>query len=397
MKDIKRIELNDNHVKLRIIILIALIPIAIAGFSIFFINLFSKKSGFEEINVSSSTADPVSDDELTFYYNLGKSGNSPTDDFKKVTESYSRHLDYAYKSLNKYKEVDEYKNLYYLNRHPNETMKVSTLLYDSLKKVYDTDPKILYLGPITTLYENYIKNGNDGSNPTNPSVKQYIDSIVNYIKSDISIDFLNDYNIKLNVSDNYLNILDELSVNDILDFSYLRNAFILDYVSTQLISDGFKYGNIQSYDGYYINLDDTYNYKYDVYDIIDRKLISTCYVDFMGKYNIVNYRNFAINNMDYSRFRIVDDKLTSLYINPNDGKNYESIKNLTSYSKTKSLVDIVLETKDIYINNNFNENNISIESIWLKDRSINYNDKNLTLNNIYSKNDVSYKVNSKEL
>jgi hypothetical protein len=251
--------------------------------------------------------------------------------------------------------------------------------------------------PITTLYENYIQNGNDGSNPTNPSVKQYIDSIVNYIKSDISIDFLNDYNIKLNVSDNYLNILDELSVNDILDFSYLRNAFILDYVSTQLISDGFKYGNIQSYDGYYINLDDTYNYKYDVYDIIDKKLISTCYVDFMGKYNIVNYRNFAINNMDYNRFRLEDDKLTSLYINPNDGKNYESIKNLTSYSKTKSLVDIVLETKDIYINNNFNENNISIESIWLKDRSINYNDKNLTLNNIYSKNDVSYKVNSKEL
>ena len=397
MKDVKRIEVDDKHVKLRIIILITLIAVAIAGFSIFFINLFSKRSGFEEIKVLSSIADPVSDDELSFYYDLGKSGNSPTDDYKKVTESYSTHLDYAYKSLNKYKEVDEYKNLYYLNRHPNETIKVSTFLYDSLKKIYDVEPQILYLGPITTLYENYIQNGYYASNPTNPYVKQYIDSIVNYIKTDISIDFLNDYNIKINVNDNYLNLLNELSINDILDFSYFRNAFILDYVSMKLISDGFKYGNIQSYDGYYINLDDTYNFKYDVFDILDKKIISACNVDFKGKYNIVNYRNYAINNMDYSRFRLEDDKLTSLYINPNDGINYESIKYLTSYSKTKSLVDIVLETKDIYINNEFNENNINIESIWLKDRSINYNDKNLTLINIYSKNDVNYEVNSKEL
>ena len=127
----------------------------------------------------------------------------------------------------------------------------------------------------------------------------------------------------------------------------------------KLISDGFKYGNIQSYDGYYINLDDTYNFKYDVFDILDKKIISTCNVDFKGKYNIINYRNYAINNMDYSRFRLEDDKLTSLYINPNDGINYESIKYLTSYSKTKSLVDIVLETKYIYINNEFNENNIN--------------------------------------
>ena len=189
MKDVKRIEVDDKHLKLRIIILIALIAAAIAGFSIFFINLFSKRSGFEEIKVLSSIADPVSDDELSFYYDLGKSGNSPTDDYKKVTESYSTHLDYAYKSLNKYKEVDEYKNLYYLNRHPNETIKVSTFLYDSLKKIYDVEPQILYLGPITTLYENYIQNGYYASNPTNPYVKQYIDSIINYIKNKIAFSY----------------------------------------------------------------------------------------------------------------------------------------------------------------------------------------------------------------
>lgn len=383
MREVKRIELNDKHIKLRIIILIALILSAIVAFSFFFINLFSKKSGLETIHVSSSYGDTICDNDYVFNYYLGKGENSPTEDYKIVVESYSKHLNYAYKSLSKYDEYADYNNLYYLNRHPNEKIKVSSFLYDSLKKIYDYDQYLLYLGPINSFYDTYNRSGNDGSNPKSESVKNIINEIINYYKNDVSIDFYDDFNIKLNVSNNYLNKLNELSIVDIIDFSYFKNAFILDYISLKLKQDNLTYGYISSNDGYYVNLDDTFDYKYFVFDNINGKLRSICNTVLKGNYNIVNYSNLT--------------KLLSLYINPDDGMNYDSVKSLTSYSKTLSLVDIVLQTNDIYIKNVFKEDNIKINSIWLIDKTVYYNDSDLSIYDIYQTDDVKYNVERRDL
>ena len=180
-----------------------------------------------------------------------------------------------------------------------------------------------------------------------------------------------------------MNKLNELSIVDIIDFSYFKNAFILDYMSLKLKQDNLTYGYISSNDGYYVNLDDTFDYKYFVFDNINGKLRSICNTVLKGKYNIVNYSNLT--------------KLLSVYINPNDGMNYDSVKSLSSYSKTKSLVDIVLETKDAYINNEFKEDNIKLKSIWMIDKTIYYNDNDININDIYQVDDVKYNVERRDL
>ena len=154
-------------------------------------------------------------------------------------------------------------------------------------------------------------------------------------------------------------------------------------MSLKLKQDNLTYGYISSNDGYYVNLDDTFDNKYFVFDNINGKLRSICNTVLKGNYNIVNYSNLT--------------KSLSLYINPDDGMNYDSVKSLTSYSKTLSLVDIVLQTNDIYINNEFKEDNIKINSIWLIDKTVYYNDSDLSIYDIYQTDDVKYNVERRDL
>ena len=66
---------------------------------------------------------------------------------------------------------------------------------------------------------------------------------------------LGDNKVCLNVSDEYLAFLQENGVDSLIDFGWLKNAFVVDYLAEVMIARGYTLGAITSYDGYTRNFD----------------------------------------------------------------------------------------------------------------------------------------------
>ena len=61
----------------------------------------------------------------------------------------------------------------------------------------------------------------------------------------------------MSVSDDYLAFAEKNFISDFIDFSWMKNAFITDYVADVMIDNGYTLGSLTSYDGFTRNLDQT--------------------------------------------------------------------------------------------------------------------------------------------
>ena len=268
LKPVEKIELNEKNIKIRIILFILSFCVIIASVVGMIIGLNKKDSGWSEIN-----ANPMSEyscaDDFVFYYNLGLNELDSKTEEKLISAEYTKAIEYSYKLLNKYKEYQDIKNLYYINNHPNEEIEVDEYLYDSLKMV-SSSSYLIYTSPIVDMYEALFSAPTDlDASKLNPKINENLKElylkICSFIndKEKIELRFLGNNKIYLYVSDEYDSFLKENEIVGYIDFSFFKNAVIIDYVAKQLSSQNYTYGYISSYDGYSINLNDSGNYPFE--------------------------------------------------------------------------------------------------------------------------------------
>lgn len=73
----------------------------------------------------------------------------------------------------------------------------------------------------------------------------------------MNVELLGGNQVKLSVSDDYLAFAEKNFISDFIDFSWMKNAFITDYVADVMIDNGYTLGSLTSYDGFTRNLDQT--------------------------------------------------------------------------------------------------------------------------------------------
>lgn len=186
--------------------------------------------------------------------------------------------------------------------------------------------------------------------------------------------------IKLIISEGYLNFAKENEIINFIDFAWLKNAFIIDYVAEGLIKAGYTNGTISTYDGYFKNLDNTSTYNY-IINVIDNKSNDNPKV--IGKYvtrdcvNVVQFRSFMYYSSDINnRFcEMNDDTYRHLYIDNEDGLCKSSVDSLTCYSTNLACAEIALSSMDMFISDAFVERKMNeIDFIWVDDTTIYYTD-----------------------
>lgn len=400
-KPVTKVELDDKHIKLRIILIVAFVIIAGVFIGIAISRYFGTKAGWTTIEVTYDENNNGGD--FVFQYELGTKNISPTSEKNQVSKIYTESLIKIYQLLDETTEYQTLKNVYYINNHINEEIEIDSVLYDSFKNLNNT--RYIYQSLIFNQYSNMFYADSDSNAIKfdaykNEEMKIYFESVLYYTNDEhhINLELLGNNKVKLNVSVEYQAFMKELEENTFISFEFIKNASIIDYVSDILIKNNFTTGNISSYDGYTRNLD-TRNIEYnmnvrDKGDIVYNAFSYT----YNGPTSIVYLRNYKVNAKDESRFyEYKDGARRTCYIDLNDGLDKAVTSNMICLSKNKTCVTILLEMLQVYVNSSIDSDLINglksnnIYTIYINKKEIHHNfDTNIK--NIYSTSTITYEV-----
>lgn len=413
-KPVEKVELSEKHIGIRLALVVFLLIIGITFIVLGVRSIFTIEEGWTEIEVNSS-ADVNSGNEFVFMYNLGMGDMSATAENKVLKSLYTDIMVDAYQVFHNNQEFENVKNVYYVNQHPNEEIEVDEILYQALALIKEYEDRNIYLAPVYELYDDIFLCEDDSQitdyDPyLNPEIASVYQKIAEYARDAKSIDIilLENGRIKLFVSDEYKNYCSENNITSYIDFSWLKNAFITDYLAETLIAKGFTNGTVSSYDGFSRNLDDSgTEFSLNIYDVKENNVQDTnlnkisinqvATMRYTGSKSIVSMRSFPINSLDaYSYYELDNGEIRTMYLDISDGLCKSAANNLYSYSDEYNCSEILLQIAPIYISEEMHEDILSalldkeIYSIYCKDTIIRYNDSSLKLEDLYVGDNFSY-------
>lgn len=383
LRPVKKIELSNKHIGLRIFFVVLAIIVAIGAFWSALNGLLSSKAGWTKIE---NYAVVRNMEDFSFqYYIGGKDGISATDEKKAVSGKYSELFSNAYFLFNADEEKEEFHNLWYINHHANELIFVDEGLHKALALIQEKNDKLLLLGPVYRLYRTLCYSASDLDaeiyDPTvNEEAANFVKQVVSFIENgDVKLEVYVENALKLTVSEAYQAFLKENGEENILDFGWTRNAFILDYLADGLLEEGYDHGIINSVDGFtrYLGKEDT-SYEYSVCEQIDKKIFPIVHLTQVGKGSQVQLNARAIRTgCDEFYYIYKDGRSINSYLDLKDGMNKASATCLMGYSKDKSCADLLLSVMPVYVADSLDQSLIpeDVGVLWREGNVIYHTDR----------------------
>jgi len=386
--------------------LIALVALALTAFAYGINSALSKESGWTEIEVD-STSELNCGEEFVLMYNLGASGTSATAENKLIKKLYSESSMKAYQLFTNDAEYEGINNISYINSHPNEEIEVDEVLYQAFSLLKKYENRNIYLAPIYMQYDDMFYCNDDTEivdyDPfTNDEVAKDYQEIADFAVNSEAVDvqLLGDNRIKLHVSDEYLKYAQENYIASFIDFFWMKNAFITDYLADVLILNGYTLGSISSYDGFVRNLDESgTSFSFNIYDKVGETIYYAGAMHYRGAQSIVYLRNYMMNNQDVQHYyQLRNGEVRTAYLDTKDGICKSSMNNLVLHSKEAGCAEVLLNMIPLYITDEFSEESLSdlcekeIYSIYCKDYVIYYNDSSIRLEELYDKEEIKYET-----
>ncbi len=405
LKQVQKVELSDKNVLFRAILVGVLLVIGVSSIAYGVKSLLQVESGWTEIHADAS-ADTNLSNEFVFMYNLGTNSElSVTAENKAVIAVYTDVMVKVYELFHNGQEFENVNNIYYINKHPNEEIVVDDMLYAAFSVISEYENRNIYLAPVYAQYNNLFYCEDDVELVTfdpylNEELATEYKEIAQFAadKNAIDVELLGNNKIKLHVSDEYLTFCEENAISDFVDFSWMKNAFIVDYLADTLVDKGYTAGAISSYDGFSRNLDESgTEFSFNIYDRAEGNIRQVATMQYSGAKSIVTMRNYPMNTLDtYSYYELDNGEIRTSYLSIEDGLCKSATDSLYSYSKDKSCSEILLQMIPLYIAEELQEQAISdlsengVYSIYCKENLIVSNDETLKLTDLYVKGDLNY-------
>lgn len=403
-KPVERIELSEKNVGLRLVIVAVLIFVAVISFGYGVSQIFSVDSGWTEIEADSD-ADMNCGNEFVLMYQLGSRDDMTiTAENKGIIALYTEVMEDAYQIFHNNLAIEGVKNLHYLNRHPNEEIQVSEVLYQAFEQIEKYGNRMVYLAPIYEQYNNLFDCEVDAQTKdfdpyTNETLAADFKEIANFSKDEaaVRVELLGNNTIKLYVSDEYKQYAKENDITNFVDFAWMKNAFIVDYLADVMLSKGYKSATISSYDGFSRNLDESEEiFSYNLYDYNQANVFQVAKVSYQSAKSIVAMYQFPINALDAYRYYVYKNgEIRSSYLSENDGLCKSAVNSAYVYSENNGCSEVMLQAAPLYISDKFDMdawNSLKqkdIHAILVNDKNIFYNERELDISDVYT----SYKAN----
>lgn len=355
------IPLPEGRLKLRAVLVAALIVLAVVSLAIGVNSLVSTDAGLQEITVLSGEMNAGED--FTFYYNLGYDGADATDERREVRTIYSEAAGDAMQLFSADVDSEEFHNLRYINSHPNEEITVDAALYSALELLEDSGTRYHYLAPLYEQYYSLFNSALDSEaaefDPRlNEAQAEFFSAVAAYAAdgAHVSLELLGGNTVRLNVSGEYLSFAEDNAVARFVDLAWMENAFVADYIAEELAGAGYTRGALISNDGFMRCLDgetgSEYSFTFSHRDGNTITGMST--LRFAGTVSMVYLHDYPLENDNTANYYVYEDgTIRSAFLDVADGLDRTAIPELAAYSYTLSCAETALLVAPIYIAGSF--------------------------------------------
>ena len=405
-KPTEHIELDEKHPKLRLALTLVLLALGAGMLAYGIVGLMTPETGWQAVRASTN-AGPTCAEDFTFFYEIVSRA-----EVSGVTNSYTGACQRAYRLFHSDQEFEGVVNVYTINQHPNEVLEVDPGLYAAFSDVVKSGRRELYLGPVYERYDDLFFCQDDVQLPDfdprlSEEVRAEYAGVLVYANDPqtISLELLDGNRVRLNVSEAYLSWAEQEGITRFIDFSWMRNAFVADYLAGEMIAGGYTKGTLSSYDGFVRNLDGrSGNYTYSLYHRRDNTIYPAANLRYSGPMSFVRMRDYPISEQDYQHYyQMRNGEIRTSYLDTADALCRSAIDTLVCYSPEKSCGQILMEMLPVYIAEDFRPESVlalaaeGTQSIYCRDSVVFYTEPDLTLENLFSEEgSVSYTAKQAE-
>ena len=390
----QKVQLSEKNVGRRIVLVVLFLAIG-SGFLVYgFMNFLRGDSGWREISVKAGSELNCSED-FTLKYNVGAGGVSAGGEAKALSLIYTDAAVKGYRLFNIDESFDDVTNLYDINQHPNEVMTVDPVLYDALKKVSDANCREIYLGPLYASLENLCMSNDDAvaaqfDPEKDDDAAEEAAAVAAFAQNpdDISMEFPGENQVCLHVSDAYQAYAAEMGYTAYLDFFWMKNAFLIDYLADTIRGEGYQLGIISSKDGFVRCLDETgeKEYQYPLYHLSGNEIQSHGTMTYEGPKSIVFFHAYQAGSPDtYRYYQYQDGTMRTPYLSASDGKDHTAASELLVYSGEYGCADTLLAALSDYQAESLSGESLKtlasqkIYSVWFENNEIQTTDEKFSV------------------
>lgn len=336
--------------------------IALIAFGYGILQLLNPATGWQQIDGNGGGLSYAG--ELVLQYNVSSAA-----DRKTVTSLYTKAAREAYLLFDPAADsgpVDG-QGIAYLNAHPNEKVQVAPALYRALAQVQASGDRSLFLGPVTAYYGNVFYCADDVAageyDPlVNDQVRVFFSQCAAFASDPQAVDLqlLDNNTVCVAVSEAYLTFAQEQEIDRFLDFGWMKNAFVVDYIAEVLTADGCVRGALSSYDGFVCNLGGSReSFRLNIL----ARGAEAATLTYTGSMRAVSLRDYPLYEEDAHRFyRRADGQLRVPYLDPTDGLPRAAAADLLVYSENLTCGQLALLTAPVYLAESLTADGLA--SLW---------------------------------
>lgn len=387
VKPVTRIELSEKNIRQRWILIVVLLSIAVVSIATGLFSLLNVQPGWNAVEVSSDQ--PNYGMEFTLMYDFSEAGGNATAVNKNLIALYSDAAEDAYRLFSPDASEAGLYNINYLNSHVNETVTVEETLYNAFALLEEHGNRCLYLAPVYLEYDRIFRSESDVEaarfDPSkNPEVRACIQELAAFAADPemIRLELLGDGRVKLLVSDAYLSYAEENGIEKFIDFGWMKNAFIADFIAERLTEQGYTQGYLASYDGFTRNLDVRGGeFTFNIFDMENNEIFMPARLCYSGPMSIVFLRSYPMDELDRWHYYLYENgEIATTLIDPADGAGKAAISDLVSYSHDFGCAQLLMRMIPLFVTEYFSEEAVNamaeehIYSVWSQNGGLRYND-----------------------
>ncbi len=402
IKPVKQIEVSNKHLTLRFVGFGVCLIIAVVSLWYGLSQLVSTEPGWQEIQVSASDMHCGSEFTLSYYFTESDGAG----DKRRVTKVYSDAAVSGYRLFHGTEVFDGVVNPAYISAHPGETLTVDEALYSAFSTLEAAGNRLLYLGPVYEQYDGLFVCTEDWETVnydpyTNPEIAAYYQSIADFAKNpnSIRLELLGNNQVRLTVSDDYRKFAEENEIVRLLDFSWMKNAFLADYLADKLCDAGFSGGYLASFDGFYRSLSlEQSDFQFRLYDDLGDRQTIVASLQLTGKKAMIYLRAFPIGNAENSGYyRLKNGEIRTPYVDITDGRCRAAAQGMLSYSSGMGCAQMLMQMIPVYVADSCEEEALrtmrqsGIDTVLVQTGKITATEQGLAIET-YDDGQLSYKL-----
>lgn len=376
---VTRLELVRTDSKTRWIAIAVLLAFGLTAIAVGLFSMLNTEQGW--VTVEAAPEGVSCSGDFLFRYDFSDDGGAASARNKELTKIYTQATEDAFLMFSPDVEDTGMGNVKTINANPNHPVTIHPVLYHALMQLVEAGNRMLYLGPVYVEYDRVFQSESDvlasEYDPgKNPQVQTYLAQVTAFASdpAHIRLAVLDDNQVMLEISQEYLNFAQENGIVKFLDFGWMKNAFIADYLADTLTEAGYTNGYLASHNGFTRNLDSRGGeYTFNLFDRRDGTVYLPGVLKYSQPVSIVFLRNYPMDELDrWQYYAYEDGKIVTSMIDPADGMSKSAASNLVSYSNEAGCTRVLLEMIPHYVKDGFDEEAVQamaekgIYSVWFR-------------------------------